>query len=166
MPSIVVMGVAGSGKSTLGAALAQALHLPMIEGDDFHPEANRDKMRRGLPLTDADRAGWLARLADALRAHRQGAVLTCSALKAAYRDGLRAAVPGLRFVFLRIERDEALRRVAARQATHYFPPEGVDNQFATLEAPQGEPDVLVLDATAPPAELCRQAVTGLQQLRS
>src|SRR5688572_18329552 len=117
--SIVVMGVAGCGKSTLGAAIAQALALPLIEGDDFHGAASRDKMSRGIALTDADRDEWLATLGDELQRRPQGAVLTCSALKRAYRDRLRAAAPGLLFVFLDIDRAHALQRVAAR-SSHFF----------------------------------------------
>ncbi|MFX8215005.1 AAA family ATPase, partial [Acinetobacter baumannii] len=87
------MGVAGCGKSTVAARAAQRLGLPLVEGDDFHSPASVAKMRAGEPLTDADRAGWLARLADELAARPAGAVLSCSALKRAYRDRLRAASP-------------------------------------------------------------------------
>jgi hypothetical protein len=99
---IVVMGVAGCGKSSLGAALAQAEGLPLVEGDDFHSAANRAKMSQGIALTDADRDGWLDILGEQLQAHPGGMVLTCSALKRRYRDRLRLARPGLRFVFLEI----------------------------------------------------------------
>lgn len=147
---IVVMGVSGCGKSSLGAALAEALALPLIEGDDFHPPANVEKMSAGVPLTDADRSGWLDTLGAQLAAHAQGAVLTCSALKRAYRDRLRASVPGLRFVFMALTPDEAQRRVASR-TEHMFPASLVANQFATLESPVGEIGVLAVDATAPRA---------------
>jgi gluconokinase len=100
---IVVMGVAGCGKSSLGAALALAEGLPLVEGDDFHSPANRAKMSQGIALTDADRDGWLDILGQQLQAHPGGMVLTCSALKRRYRDRLRQARPGLRFVFLDIE---------------------------------------------------------------
>lgn len=144
-PSLVVMGVAGCGKSTLAAALARALGRPGVEGDAFHSDASRAKMAQGQPLTDEDRASWLARLGDEL--HRQpGLVLTCSALKRRYRDQLRAASPGLRFAFLDIDPAEAHRRVATRGG-HFFAPSLVDSQFATLERPDGEPGVLRLDAT-------------------
>ncbi|SEM46337.1 gluconate kinase, SKI family [Variovorax sp. YR750] len=148
---VVVMGVSGCGKSSLGAALATALGLPLIEGDDHHPPANVEKMSRGIALTDTDRAGWLATLGRALAAAPQGAVLTCSALKRSYRDQLRAAAPGLRFVFMQIEQAEAQRRVAARAAAgeHTFPASLVANQFATLESPVGEAGVLAVDAIAP-----------------
>ena len=148
---LVVMGVSGCGKSSLGAALATALGLPLIEGDDHHPPANVEKMSQGVALTDADRAGWLATLGRALAGAPQGAVLTCSALKRSYREQLRAAAPGLRFVFMAIERAESERRVAARAGAgeHMFPASLVANQFATLESPVGEPGVLEVDATAP-----------------
>ncbi len=154
---LVVMGVSGCGKSSLGAGLAQALGLPLIEGDDFHPPANVRKMTVGIPLTDADRAGWLDMLGAQLAQCKDGAVLTCSALKRAYRDRLRAAVPGLRFVFMELSREEAERRVAARAAAHMFPASLVANQFDTLESPVGEAGVLAVDATAPLADLVVQA---------
>src|SRR2546423_4811748 len=160
--SVVIMGVAGCGKSSLGAAVARALGMPLIEGDDFHAAASRDKMNRGIALTDGDRNGWLTTLGDELKKHPDGAVLTCSALKRAYRDRLRAASPGLRFVFLDIARADALARVAARAATHFFSASLVDSQFATLESPVGEPGVLRLDALAPLDTLQRQAHAWLQ----
>lgn len=152
MKSVVMMGVAGCGKSSVGQSVAHALGLPLIEGDDYHPANNIDKMRQGLPLTDADRADWLSALGQALEQHSSGAVLTCSALKRNYRDRLRAHAPGLRFVFLDIDLPTALRRVTARSAQHLFPPSLVNSQFATLESPVGEPGVLRVDATlSPPA---------------
>lgn len=161
--AIVIMGVAGCGKSSLGAALAQALGLPLVEGDDFHSPASRDKMSRGIPLTDADRAGWLDTLGEQLRAHPAGLVLTCSALKRSYRERLRAAAPGLRFAFLELDRAAALQRVAARAASHFFSASLVDSQFATLEAPVGEPGVLRLDALQPLDSLCTTTAAWLQQ---
>jgi len=148
---LVVMGVSGCGKSSLGAALAAEFALPLIEGDDHHPPPNVEKMSHGIPLTDADRIGWLATLGRALADAPQGAVLTCSALKRSYREQLRAALPGLRFVFMAIDRAESERRVAAPSGAgeHMFPASLVANQFATLESPVGEPGVLAVDATAP-----------------
>ena len=160
--SVVVMGVAGCGKSTVGAVLSQALGLPLVEGDDFHSPASRHKMNSGVALTDTDRDGWLATLAAELQRRPQGAVLTCSALKRSYRDRLRAAAPGLRFVFLEIARVDALRRVAARADGHFFSASLVDSQFATLESPVGEPGVLRLDATQPIETLRDQASGWLQ----
>ena len=142
------MGVAGCGKSTVGAAVAAAEQLPLVEGDDFHSPGSRAKMAGGIPLTDADRAQWLVTLGEQLAARPEGVVLTCSALKKAYREQLRAAASGLRFVFLEIDRESALRRVASR-GSHFFSASLVDSQFATLESPVGEPGVLRADALEP-----------------
>lgn len=155
------MGVAGCGKSSLGSALAQAEGLPLIEGDDHHSPASREKMRQGIALTDADREGWLATLGRLLQAQPQGAVLTCSALKRVYRDRLRSACPGLRFVFLEIDQANAGQRVAARAGTHFFSSALVDSQFATLESPVGETGVLRLDALRDLPTLQQQASSWL-----
>ena len=149
---MVIMGVAGCGKSSLAVAIAAAEGMALIEGDDRHSAHNREKMGQGIPLTDADRAGWLADLAQTLHAQPTGVVLTCSALRRSYRDLLRSAAPQLRFVFLELTRDEAVARVSARSA-HFFSASLVDSQFATLESPVGESGVLRLDATLPLAQL-------------
>ncbi|MBE7941419.1 gluconokinase [Ramlibacter aquaticus] len=151
------MGVAGSGKTTVARLVAQAGGIALLEGDDFHAPESIAKMRQGTPLTDQDRERWLDRIGDALAA-QPGAVVSCSALKRAYRDRLRARVAGLRFVFLEVSPAVAHARVAARGAGHFFPPSLVDLQFATLESPAGEPGVLRLDATRPEAQLCDQAL--------
>ncbi|MEI8157777.1 MAG: gluconokinase [Burkholderiales bacterium] len=161
MNSIVIMGVAGCGKSSLGAVVAQATGLPLVEGDDHHSASNRDKMRGGVPLTDADRDGWLATLCDQLRAHTLGVVMTCSALKRAYRTRLRHAAPHIRFVFMDISREQAQLRVAARAHAHIFPTTLVDSQFATLESPVGEPGVLRVDALAPLPQLQAEVAAWL-----
>jgi gluconokinase len=145
---VVIMGVAGCGKSSLGAAVAAAEGLPLVEGDHFHSAESRDKMACGTPLTDSDRAQWLVTLGEQLAARPDGVVLTCSALKRAYRDRLREAAPGLRFVYLEIPRDAAQQRVASRGA-HFFSASLVDSQFATLEVPAGEAGVLPVDALEP-----------------
>ena len=156
------MGVSGCGKSSLAAAVAEALGWPLIEGDGFHSEANRQKMQAGVALTDEDRAAWLDTLAAQLAAHAQrGAVLTCSALKRRYRDHLRQAAPGLRFAFLAIAQDAAQARVSQR-ADHFFSPGLVASQFEALEDPSGEPGVLRLDATLPLPLLRDQALAGLR----
>jgi gluconokinase len=160
--SIVIMGVAGCGKSHIGSALAVSEGWSLIEGDDFHSEESRRKMSTGTPLTDADREGWLAQLGLLLAQAPSPVALTCSALKRRYRDQLRAASPGLRFVFLQISREESLSRVAARSASHFFPVELVDNQFATLELPVNEALTLTLDATLPVIELQRQISAWLR----
>ena len=104
MSSLVVMGVSGCGKSRVGADIAERLGIPLIEGDDFHAESSRALMRSGIALADADRTTWLDRPAAQLQLHPAGAVLTCSALKASYRDRLRAGSPGLRFAWLDLAR--------------------------------------------------------------
>ena len=157
----VVMGVAGCGKSEVGQRIARALSLPLIEGDEFHPAANIDKMRQGLPLDDEDRAGWLAQLAQQLARHPGGVVLTCSALKRSYRDSLRAAVPGLRFVHLRLSQEDALRRVQGRRG-HFYPPSLVASQFEALQDPAGEPGVLAVDARLPLDAVTARAVDWLR----
>lgn len=146
------MGVAGCGKSVAGAELSARLGLPLVEGDDFHPPGNIAKMREGTPLTDADRAEWLQRLGEELKALPAGAVLTCSALKRAYRDTLRSAVPDLRFLHLALPIDAALARVAGR-SDHFYPPALVASQFEALEDPAGEPGVVVVDATRAVGEI-------------
>jgi gluconokinase len=161
--SLVIMGVSGCGKSSLGQAVASALARPLIEGDDFHSAANKAKMTSGTPLTDADRQAWLAALGQQLREHQEGAVLTCSALKLNYRQQLRAASPGLRFAFLNITPREALRRVAARESKHLFPASLVDSQFAALQSPAGESGVLTLDATQPLAQLTAHITAWLTE---
>lgn len=160
MHSLVVMGVSGCGKSHVGAAIAARLSLPLVEGDDFHPAANRQRMQAGIALTDADRAGWLDLLGAELVRHPGGAVLTCSALKRTYRDRLRAAVPGLRFAWLDLDRASAATRVAQRPA-HFFPAGLVDTQFEALERPIGETGVLRLDALDPPAALAARTAAWL-----
>lgn len=151
-PALVVMGVSGCGKSSLGSAVAQVLGWPLLEGDAYHPTENLAKMRAGTGLTDADRDGWLARLGLELTRHSP-CVLTCSALRRRYRDRLRAARAGLAFAFMELPQAEALARVAARGGEHFFPPSLVADQFATLESPVGEERVLRLDALRPLPEL-------------
>lgn len=163
MKSLVVMGVAGCGKSSLGRAMAAALKLPLIEGDDFHLPASVEKMRAGVPLGDADRLDWLDRLGQELQRHPAGAVLTCSALRRAYRDRLRRASPGVRFAHLAIDRETALARVHARAGEHFFTPTLVDSQFATLERPAGEPGVIEIDATLPTTQQVAQVLAWMEE---
>jgi gluconokinase len=156
----VVMGVAGCGKSAVGKRIATQLGLPLIEGDDFHPASNVAKMQRGIALTDADRADWLRTLSAELVKHPKGAVLTCSALKSAYRDTLRQDVQALHFVHLAITEAESLRRVAQRPG-HFYPPSLVASQFEALQDPTKEPRVLVLDGATPLDALAAKAAAWL-----
>ena len=157
MTFLVVMGVSGCGKSRVGALVAERLGLPLVEGDEFHSDANRARMRDGIALTDADRADWLDRLGAELRQRPGGAVLTCSALKASYRDRLRSCSPGLRFAWLDLDPASAEVRVAQR-AAHFFPKGLVATQFEALESPLGETGVLRLDALLPPEVLAECVV--------
>jgi gluconokinase len=158
MHALVFMGVAGCGKSSLAAGVAKALGVPLVEGDDFHPPSNREKMNKGIALDDDDRQGWLETLGEKLAESPDGAVLTCSALKRRYRDVLRRHRADVRFVFLDLDREAALARVAGRGASHFFSPKLVDSQFATLERPDGEPGVLTVNATDPLPKLIDQVL--------
>lgn len=160
--SIVIMGVAGCGKSSLGVVLARGLGMPIIEGDDFHSDSSREKMRSGIALNDSDREGWLELLSKELQKNPDGVVLTCSALKKAYRQRLRAAAPGLRFVFLDIGPEQAKVRVSSRAQTHFFASSLIQSQFETLESPIHEAGVLAVDALMPLILLQGQVIEWLQ----
>jgi gluconokinase len=140
---VVVMGVCGCGKTTVGRVVAEAAGWPFLDADDFHPPANVAKMRAGIPLTDDDRWPWLERLADelaAINARGEHAVLACSALRQAYRDQLMRA-GDVRFVHLKGDRETIAPRLAER-AGHYMPATLLDSQLATLEEPR---DAVVVD---------------------
>jgi gluconokinase len=158
------MGVSGSGKTTFGKPLAEALGLPFFDGDDFHSPEARAKMTKGVALTDSDRAPWLDRIGAALAdfgRHPRGAIIACSALRRAYRDRLRAAVGAdLRFLFLDGDKELMRKRVAGRRG-HYMPASLIDSQFATLERPDGEADVVALAADADVKDLVFQAQRAL-----
>lgn len=148
----VVMGVAGSGKSLIGAALARALGVEFVEGDDYHPPENVRRMAAGIPLTDEDRAGWLRALAARIREAKQagtGMVLACSALKRTYRDVLRADADELQFVLLRGPRALIAERLADRRG-HYMPASLLDSQLATLEEPSIDEEAWICDISEPP----------------
>lgn len=142
---LVIMGVAGCGKTSLASVLAAEWHWALIEGDDFHPESNVQKMRQGIALSDDDRSGWLDTLSAELEKAGSQAVLTCSALKKSYRDRLRAAHPKLRFVHLQLTQAKARERVQQRES-HYFSASLVESQFNALESTQDESGVLNLPA--------------------
>ena len=151
----VIMGVAGSGKTTIGAALARALATPFLEGDELHPPANVQRMAQGIPLTDDDRRPWLLTIAQQLRDAQHaglGLVVTCSALKRSYRDLLRTAGGGgaaLQFVHLTGDRDIIAERLAGRRG-HFMPPALLDSQLATLEPPAPDERAWVCDIRESP----------------
>lgn len=141
------MGVTASGKSAVGEALAAALGVPYKDADDLHPEGNRAKMTRGEPLDDADRAPWLARVAEWMAAHRRG-VVACSALKRAYRDRLRDGDPDARFVLLNPPEAVLRGRLKDRKG-HFMPASLLGSQLATLEPPGHDERALVIVADEP-----------------
>lgn len=162
---LVVMGVAGAGKSLIGEALARALDVEFVEGDTFHSAENVSRMAAGVPLTDELRAGWLRLLADRLAAaHRNGTslVITCSALKRSYRDLLRAGAPDVRFVFLKGERDLIAQRLTARRG-HFMPPSLLDSQFATLEEPAPDERPLTFDIAESPRDIVASLLARLRE---
>ncbi|TDD36170.1 gluconokinase [Actinomadura sp. KC06] len=151
---IVIAGVSGSGKTTIGNLLAERLGWEYAEADRFHSEANIEKMRSGHPLTDADRLPWLHAIAawvdDRLATGRPG-VVTCSALKRRYREIVAGGRPGVRMVLLDGDRDLIAARMRARKG-HYFKADLLDTQFADLELPTPDEDVLMAPITGPPEE--------------
>lgn len=156
------MGVAGSGKTTVGRALAERMGLPFFDADDFHPPSNRAKMERGEPLTDGDRRPWLEDLARRIARWQAdgGAVLACSALKASYRTVLRATAPdAVRLVYLKGDPRTVEQRLAARPG-HFFPPRLLSTQFDALEEPGGE--AITLDIRAPVEAIVDGIVRRLQ----
>jgi len=146
--AVVVMGVSGSGKTTVAELLARQLGWRFVEGDRLHPEANVEKMRQGTPLTDADRAPWLDRIGEELKnwaAEGRSGVMTCSALKRAYRDRIRSARPDVRFVHLKGSEALIEGRVGARHH-EYMPASLLRSQFETLEEPAPDEQAVTIDA--------------------
>ena len=152
---VVVMGVSGSGKSTVGRRIAERLDLDFLEGDDFHPPENVARMAAGIALNDSDRVGWLnvlaGRLRDALDRDR-GLVLSCSALKRAYRDVLRCAAPDLQLVYLEGPFELLAARMAARPG-HYMPASLLQSQYAALEPPATDESPLIFKVDQPAAAI-------------
>jgi gluconokinase len=164
---VVVMGVAGVGKTAVGKRVAAALGLPFHDADDLHPDANRRKMAAGVPLTEADRQPWLEELARRMAAWdaEGGAVVACSALRRRHRALLGAASPGaVRFVFLDAPAEVVRARLAARSG-HYMPASLLDSQLATLERPAPDEAVSV-DASGDPDETARAVVVALSSPRT
>jgi len=150
--AIIVMGVSGAGKSTIASRLAQRLNRPLLEGDSFHPPQNIEKMKRGIPLADEDRLPWLLAIAariDAARQAHQQVVVTCSALKRAYRATLAASHSDVGFVYLKGAKELIARRLASR-AGHFMPAQLLDSPFAALQEPAvDEPSIVVAIDGAP-----------------
>lgn len=160
--AIVVMGVSGSGKSTVAEALAEKLGIAFIEGDKLHPKSNVEKMSEGIPLTDEDRWPWLDLVGAELRTGREnnGVVVSCSALKKIYRDRLRKAAGGqLVFVYLDGSLELLSRRMGERKG-HFMPLSLLQTQLATLEVPTGEPGVVTVSIDTTPEDIAKNALSG------
>jgi carbohydrate kinase (thermoresistant glucokinase family) len=161
----IVMGVSGSGKTTVSVLLAAALGCRFQEGDDLHPAENVEKMRSGTPLTDADRLPWLRKIAreiDTWRARHESGVLTCSALKRSYRDIIIGGRSDVTLVYLRGSYDLIRRRMAARHG-HFMPTTLLDSQFATLQEPTPDEHPIIVDVDARPAEIAAEIVHQLER---
>lgn len=166
-PIVVVMGVAGAGKTTVGRRLADLLAAPFHEGDVFHPPANIAKMSAGTPLDDSDRLPWLQAIAaeiDRARQARQGMVVACSALKRAYREILIGQRPDVRLAYLRGSPNLIQGRMQARR-DHFMPPTLLPSQFATLEEPGPAENPIVVDVIGPPEKLAARIADRLRGAR-
>jgi gluconokinase len=160
---LIIGGVSGSGKTTVGALLAGRLGWEFADADSFHPPANIAKMRAGIPLTDADRGPWLRAIAawmDERIAAGESAVVTCSALKRSYRDTLLGGRPEARLVFLLADRDVLARRLTQRHG-HFFPAGLLDSQLADLEPPQPDEHVLVVTPEDQPGTTVAKIIAEL-----
>ena len=163
--AIVVTGVSGSGKSKVGQEVAKRLSVKFLDGDDFHSAANKDKMHRGIALTDDDRRTWLENLHDLLRRELESGtscVLACSALKRAYREQLSDGLEGVRFFYLKIDYGVVARRLELR-TDHFFDKRLLDSQFAILEEPQPD-EALVIDQNRPLAEVVQEMLNDVASL--
>ncbi len=161
---VVVMGVSGSGKTTIAALLAVALGCQFQEGDDLHPPENIEKMHSGTPLTDEDRMVWLRRIADEIdswRAKGEAGVISCSALKRSYRDMIIGARPQVALVYLKGTYDLIRRRMAARHE-HFMPVALLESQFATLEEPTAGEHPIIVDAGGSPTGIAFEIVRRLE----
>ncbi|UVJ40267.1 gluconokinase [Arthrobacter sp. CJ23] len=158
LPPLVVMGVSGCGKSTIGGMLGERLGIPFADGDDYHPTANKAKMANGIPLEDEDRLPWLAEIGRALA--DGSAIIACSALKRRYRDLLRSYAPGLVFVYLSGDPAVLSERINGR-SHEYMPSSLLQSQLATLEAPESDEAFIAVDISAEPDVIVDQLVVRL-----
>jgi carbohydrate kinase (thermoresistant glucokinase family) len=159
MTAILLMGVSGSGKTTVGALLAAALETHFVDADSLHSEANRHKMAAGIPLNDEDRAPWLTAVGTVLA--NGNVVVACSALRRRYRDRLRLAAPDLRLVYLCGSRALLVQRLAARRH-EFMPPELLESQLDTLESPAEDEHAIVADLDRPPSDIVAFIVNKLR----
>jgi gluconokinase len=157
---VVVMGVTGSGKTTIGTRLAALLGVPYADGDNFHSPEAIQSMASGIPLSDADREPWLTALAAWLRDQPEGGIVSCSALRTQYRDMLRRSVQQLFFLHLAVAPAVVEARLALR-SEHFMPASLIGSQFEALEPLADDEDGLVVDATQPPDAICDQAIAVL-----
>ncbi len=163
---IIVMGVSGSGKSTVGEKLAEALHLPFLEGDSLHPKSNVDKMASGIPLQDEDRWPWLDKIGERMATAEQRLIVSCSSLKKSYRERLRAAVGGqLAFVFLDGS-FEVLHEHMGHRTGHFMPVTMLESQLATLESPVGEPLVFRADVVDPIEKIVAESLEWFRSMKA
>ena len=162
---LIVMGVSGSGKTTVAALLAGRLNWRFQEGDALHPQANVDKMHRGIPLTDADRLPWLdsiAVLIDGWNAEGVSGIITCSALKRAYRERIRAGRPDVELIYLHGERALVSARITQRMG-HFMPAGLLASQFETLEEPGTDEPVITVDIGGSPDQIVDAILIALQR---
>jgi gluconokinase len=160
--AVILMGVAGSGKTAVGMKVAQKLDWIFLDADNFHPPANIEKMKHGIPLNDEDRAPWLQRLRDELQrqtAEGHSVILACSALKESYRRVLRDEVSPPTFIYLDVDPETIQNRLQHRTA-HFFPKELMESQFAALEKPK---DAIIIDARKPLADVVDHVIEALTE---
>ena len=165
---VVVMGVSGSGKTTVAKLLAETLGWQFQEGDTLHPPENVEKMSAGIPLTDADRLPWLRKIAETIddwRSRGESGVITCSALKRSYRNIITGDRPDVRLVYLKGSPDLIRQRMAQRHG-HFMPPALLDSQFSTLEEPSPDENPIVVDISGQPEEIAREIACRLRKFDS
>lgn len=162
---VVIMGVSGSGKTTIGKALAKRLGIDFADGDDYHSQANKEKMAAAIALSDADRLPWLQELNKLLLSYQRddrGLVLACSCLKKNYRKQLSSGLEAVRFVYLKLSQEEATKRLAGRK-DHFFNPALIKSQFETLQEP-GEEEALIIESRGDSAHCLEGIIDRLEKL--